>query len=88
MMNTDGYKIFVFVADGDVFHTLLIPEDVGPGIIEGLQSRPLVVDVTDRPEIFKLGGWKYDYESQKFYHPMSEIEDIEELAEQEDYEVE
>ena len=87
-MNTDGYNIFAFVADGDVFHTLLMPKDAGHGIIEGLRSKPLVIEITDRPEVFQLGGWKYDYESQTFYHPAADAEEVEEFFEQEDYEVE
>lgn len=87
-MDTDGYQVFAFIADGDIFHTLLMPENVGSGIIEGLQSRPLVVDVTDRPELFKIPGWKYDYETGSFYHPATDSEEIQDFFEQDDYEVE
>jgi hypothetical protein len=86
-MDLEKYRMFAFVADGDVFHTLLIPKDSGPGLIEGLRSKPLLLEITDRPEIFKVGGWKFDYETETFYHPALLEEDAIMFFE-EDYEVE
>lgn len=87
-MDLEKYNVFAFVADGDIFHTLLMPKDVGAGITEGLRSAPIVIEVTDRPEIFKIPGWKYNYETQEFYHPVASEEYIEQVNNEEDYEVE
>lgn len=52
---------FAFISDGDVFHYLNLPnnEDLA-GVIAGLRSRPIVVEV---PEQFSDGyigsNWKY-----------------------------
>lgn len=54
------YLTFAFVIDGDVFHYLQIPEDPGlEGVIAGLRSGPMLVEVPDYlPE--RMGAdWKY-----------------------------
>lgn len=56
----ENIKVFAFVADEDVFHFMTIPDEPQfAGIIAGLQSKPLLLDVTDRPELLMGGYWKY-----------------------------
>lgn len=87
-MNTENKRVFAFIAEGDVFHILLMPDEPDlAGVLAGLNSKPLLVEVTDRPEIYKLAGWKYDYETETFYHPAANDDDVEEFVE-DDYEVE
>lgn len=75
---------FAFISDGDVFHYLTLPntEDLA-GVIAGLRSKPIVVEV---PEQFVEGyigpNWKYINEEFVYIEP----EPIN--IEPEDYEVE
>jgi hypothetical protein len=60
-MDLENNHAFAFIADGEVFHFLTIPKSPQfAGIIAGLQSRPLLVEVTDRPDMFNGGFWTYD----------------------------
>ena len=87
-MNTDNKRVFAFIVDGDVFHFMMIPNDPElQGVIAGLNSQPMLLEVTGRQELYKIAGWKYDYESGTFYHPAANEEDVEEFIE-DDYEVE
>jgi hypothetical protein len=60
-------KVFAFVTDGEVFHKWYIEEDYeNPGIaslIYGLQSTPIIVDITDLDHQSITSGWTYDGES-------------------------
>jgi hypothetical protein len=51
---------FAFVADGDIFHYMTFPNDENlQGVIAGLRSKPLLVEIPDNyPDHFGL-GWKY-----------------------------
>lgn len=53
-------RAFAFITDDEVFHLLTI-QDVPElsKVIAGLQSRPLLIEITDRPEILQGGYWKY-----------------------------
>ena len=54
------YLTFAFVIDGDVFHYLQIPEDPGlEGVIAGLRSGPMVVEVPDYMLEQMGADWKY-----------------------------
>jgi len=55
-----NFLTFAFVIDGDVFHYLQIPNDPSlEGVIAGLRSGPIVVEVPEgMPE--RMGpDWKY-----------------------------
>ena len=55
---------FVFIAQGDVFMQLVMQDDYdarAPMWAAGLSSNPVVVEVTDSPEV--LPGWTYDVSS-------------------------
>lgn len=81
-MDTENRKIFAFVSDEDVFHFFTIPDEPQfQGIIAGLQSRPLLVEVTGKDEMFNGGFWKYvDGEFVQAEHNP--------FADEDDYEVE
>jgi hypothetical protein len=51
---------FAFVADGDIFHYMTFPNnDDLQGVIAGLRSRPLLVEIPEGyPDHFGP-GWKY-----------------------------
>lgn len=72
-------RVFAFIVDEDVFHFMTIPDEPQfAGIIAGLQSRPLLLDVTDKPELLMGGYWKYvNGEIVKHELPTSEDEDYE-----------
>lgn len=68
-------KRYGFVIDGELFHILAIPEIDGLAKLHaGMQSFPMVIDISDRPEIQGL-GWKF--KDSEFYNdnPQSEIFD-------------
>jgi hypothetical protein len=60
-------RVFAFITDGEVFHKWYIEEDYeNPGIaslIYGLQSTPVIVDITDLDHESITSGWSYDGES-------------------------
>jgi len=60
-------RVFAFITDGEVFHKWYIEEDYeNPGIaslIYGLQSTPVIVDITDLDYQSIASGWTYDGES-------------------------
>lgn len=53
---------YVFIADGDVFMQMQIDDDAqgarSQGWAAGLASSPIVVEVTDRPDV--VPGWTWD----------------------------
>jgi hypothetical protein len=60
-------RVFALITDGEVFHKWYIEENYDdPGmasLIYGLQSQPIVVDITDRNHEEIEYGWKFDGES-------------------------
>jgi len=46
------------IADGDVFHTWTITLENNEALTAGVESTPIFVDITDRPEV--TAGWTYD----------------------------
>jgi hypothetical protein len=53
-------RVFAFIADEEVFHFMTIPDDPQfAGAIAGLQSKPLLLDVTHLPDLAATGPWKY-----------------------------
>ncbi len=75
----ENRKVFAFIVDEDVFHFMTIPDQPQfAGVIAGLQSKPLLLDVTDRPELLTGGYWKYiDGEIVKHEFDTPEDEDYE-----------
>jgi hypothetical protein len=55
-------KRFVFIAEGDVFMQLQFDDEIdgqrSQSWSAGLQSAPIVIDVTNRPEV--IPGWIWD----------------------------
>lgn len=53
---------FVFIAEGDIFMQLLFDDESqgvrSQGWSAGLSSSPIVIDVTDQPDI--IPGWTWD----------------------------
>ncbi len=64
-------KRFVFIAEGDVFMQLQFDDELqgqkSQSWSAGLQSSPVVVDVTNMPEV--VPGWTWDGE--KFIAPQT-----------------
>jgi hypothetical protein len=59
-MEETKYRTFIFVSDGDIFHTFKIADaDYAAGIISGLLSQPIVVEVTGQEFVYEQPGWKY-----------------------------
>lgn len=54
------YKTFVFVVDGDIFHTFRVEDTpYAAQLIAGMQSGPLVIDVTGNEQYSNEPGWKF-----------------------------
>jgi len=51
-------KTFAMIADGDVFHTWTITLEDNEALAAGVESQPIFVDITDKPEV--TAGWTYD----------------------------
>jgi hypothetical protein len=51
-------KTFAMIADGDVFHTWTITLENNEALTAGVESAPIFVDITDKPEV--TAGWTYD----------------------------
>lgn len=52
---------FVCIADGDVFLQMQMSDDTDPRVpawVSGLRSNPIIVEVTDRPDV--VPGWTWD----------------------------
>lgn len=59
-MEEKKYRTFVFVSDGDMFHTFKIEDaDYAAGIISGMLSQPIVVEVTGQEFVYEQPGWRY-----------------------------
>tara|TARA_B110000259_G_scaffold185611_1_gene235031 strand:+ start:9166 stop:9414 length:249 start_codon:yes stop_codon:yes gene_type:complete len=59
-------KRYGFVIDGELFHILGIPESQGlEKLHAGMQSFPMVIDISDRPEV-QGAGWKFS--DNEFYN--------------------
>lgn len=90
MEENKDLKIFAFIVDGDVFHTMTVPDEASMSkLVAGLQSDPKVIDVSHMPDIRFQPGWKYNYESQEFYReaqPQPQLPP--QIAPEDDYEVE
>jgi hypothetical protein len=85
MTDERTYKTFVFVADGDIFHTFKVEDsETMQHMIAGMQSQPLVLDVTGREYIAEQYGWKYGENG--FYQ--DNILEQEPVIDEDDYEVE
>ena len=60
MEENKNYKTFVFVADQDIFHTFKVEENEYSGqLIAGLQSNPIIIDVTGNEQYSNEPGWRY-----------------------------
>jgi hypothetical protein len=58
-------KRFGFIIDGELFHVMHLPDDEPfQKTIAGMQSFPMVIDITDYPHV-QGGGWKF--ENNEFY---------------------
>lgn len=86
MEENKKYRTFVFVADQDIFHSFRIEEnEYAAQLIAGLQSGPLILDVTGNEQYSNQPGWKYiDGEFVRFESVYTPPEGFNE----EDYEVE
>jgi hypothetical protein len=69
-------RVFAFVTDNEVFHKWYVEEDYEDfglaSLIYGLQSQPIVVDITDKNHEEIEYGWLFDGES--FYPETSGVE--------------
>jgi uncharacterized protein YndB with AHSA1/START domain len=69
-------RVFALITDGEVFHKWYVEENYDdPGmasLIYGLQSQPIVVDITDINHEEIEYGWKFDGES--FYSETSGVD--------------
>jgi uncharacterized protein YndB with AHSA1/START domain len=69
-------RVFALITDGEIFHKWYVEENYDdPGmasLIYGLQSQPIVVDITDRNHEEIQYGWKFDGIS--FYPETLEVE--------------
>lgn len=77
-------KLFAFVSDGDAFHFMQVPDlpDLAK-LIAGLQSNPILVDISDNPEIME-NPILWTYVDGKFIKTGIDIPQFDE----DDYEVE
>lgn len=68
-MNIANQELFAFVVDGEVFHIMSAPRDVPEAqrLIAGLNSDPMVINVSHNPEILQYPDWKYDYNTKTLY---------------------
>ena len=70
-------RIFALVTDGEVFHKWYVEENYDnpqmAALLYGLQSGPIVVDITDKNYNEIDFGWTYDGNS--FTPPDSEVDD-------------
>jgi hypothetical protein len=62
--NNKPKRVFALITDNEVFHKWYVEEDyedegLAP-LIYGLQSSPIVVDITDRNHEEIQYGWKFD----------------------------
>lgn len=76
-------KRFGFIVDGELFYVHHLPdEEVFEGVIAGMQSFPMVIEITDLPHV-SGSGWKFkdnqfyrDEESQEIQEgPGYELDD-------------
>jgi hypothetical protein len=82
-------KTFAYVVDGDVAHTMTVPDEPHmQRLIAALQSKPLIVEISDNPDVRTVLGWKYNYETQEFYFEAPEHLNHATLVDEDDYEVE
>lgn len=90
MEDNKDLKVFAFIVDGDVFHTMTVPGEASMiKLIAGLQSDPKVIDVSHMPDIKYQSGWKYNYESEEFYREQQpQPHQPQHIAPEDDYEVE
>jgi hypothetical protein len=59
-MEETKYRTFIFVSDGDIFHTFKIADaEYAAGIISGLLSEPIIVEVTGQEFVYEQPGWRY-----------------------------
>jgi hypothetical protein len=75
--NNKPQRVFAFITDNEVFHKWYVEEDyedtaLAP-LIYGLQSNPIVVDITDKNHEDIQYGWLFDGES--FYPEKSGEQD-------------
>jgi hypothetical protein len=67
-------RVFALITDNEVFHKWFIDEDYDnhhiAALIYGLQSGPVIVDITDKNYQEIDFGWNYDGDS--FTPPISE----------------
>ena len=65
--NDKPQRVFAFITDNEVFHKWYVEEDYEDSglapLIYGLQSNPIVVDITDINHEEVEYGWKFDGES-------------------------
>lgn len=69
-------RVFALITDGEIFHKWYVEENYDDDglapLIYGLQSNPIVVDITDINHEEVEYGWKFDGES--FYPETSVVE--------------
>jgi hypothetical protein len=73
-MSEEKKRVFALISDNEVFHKWHITEDYNnpyiAALIYGMQSQPIVVDVTDLNHDEIDFGWNYNGES--FTPPQNE----------------
>jgi hypothetical protein len=60
-------KVFAFIINGEVFHTMTIEENSNTeGLIAGMFSEPKIVDASGVEGLKDYPFWKYDEETKAF----------------------
>jgi hypothetical protein len=67
MSKTNDKKIFAFIINGEVFHTMTIEKNPNTeGLIAGMLSSPTIVDASDVEGLEDYPFWKYNEKSEEF----------------------
>jgi hypothetical protein len=67
MSETNDKKIFAFIVNGEVFHTMTIEKNINTeGLISGMLSEPKIVDASSVEDLGSYPFWKYDEEKKTF----------------------
>ncbi len=59
-MSEKTHKTFVFITGEDIFHAFKIDDnEATAGLIAGMRSDPVVIEVTGNEHVFEESGWKF-----------------------------
>jgi len=67
MSETNDKKIFAFIVNGEVFHTMTIEKNPNTeGLIAGMLSSPIIVDASEVEGLKDYPLWEYDENTKVF----------------------